>query len=131
MKKLNRSSHLALAVIASVLMAGSADAACFVQPAFGNTNPCNNCSYESGIVTTRDQACERGYSAAGGNVTAEFLSNKVVEHAKHGVAGTSGNGMAYMPAKGYAGPDDFKVAVDFKDRTGVGKFYIHFNVTVK
>jgi hypothetical protein len=38
---------------------------------------------------------------------------------------------AYMPAKGYAGPDDFKVAVDFKDRTGVGKFYIHFNVTVK
>jgi hypothetical protein len=123
--------HLASAVIVSVLMMGSANAACFIQGSFGSTSPCNNCSYESGIITPHDQPCERNYWVGGGYVSVEFLGNKVVQPAKHGIAGTSGNGMAYMPAKGYVGPDDFKVAVDFRDRAGVGKFYIHFNVTVR
>jgi hypothetical protein len=83
------------------------------------------------MVTKQNQPCERSYFQNNLTEIISFTGNHVVQRAKHGIAGTTGNGLAYSPAKGYVGPDDFKVAVDFANRAGPGKFFIHFNVTVE
>ena len=80
--------------------------------------------------TSRDEPCERPYDQQGRAVL-ELLGHRIVQRAKHGVAGVSGLGMAYSPAKGYVGKDEFTVEVDFRQASETGKFYVHYNVTIQ
>jgi hypothetical protein len=91
---------------------------------------CNNCRYEATLAIGRDQACHRPYRPVG-PTPAQILGNRVVQRAKHGIAGTNGNMFAYQPSKGYAGPDDFAVEVSYKQGSETGKFVVHFTVTVQ
>ena len=61
----------------------------------------------------------------------EFFGNRIVQRAKHGIAGANGTTFAYQPSKGYTGTDDFAVEVDFRQGKETGKFVVHFAVTVQ
>ena len=83
------------------------------------------------MAVVRDQACERPYRPGPNTPTIEFLGNRVVQRAKHGIAGASGSTFAYQPSKGYVGPDDFAVEVAYRQGGSAGKFVVHFSVTVQ
>ena len=82
------------------------------------------------MTVGRDQACERPYRP-NGPAHAAILGNRVVQRAKHGIAGVNGNVFAYQPSKGFAGSDDFTVEVNYKQGNATGKFFVHFAVTVR
>ena len=118
------------AVTAGALLGSAAHAEC-TSPGFNTSgNFCNNCVYEGSMVVSHDQACERPYRP-GPNNSMEFLGNRIVQRARHGIAGASGTVFAYQPAKGYVGPDDFVVEVSYRQRAEAGKFRVHFSVTVQ
>jgi hypothetical protein len=119
-----------LAALAGTI--GSARAGC-ESPGF---NPggtfCNGCRYEGSIRVGHDQACERTYNMRGSfQQVMEFIGNRVVQRARHGVAGANANTFAYMPAKGFSGRDDFTVEVAYRKGTETGKFQVHFTVEVE
>ena len=124
-----------LGVFASVccwLWAGVAHGECN-SPGF-NRSPngfCNGCRYEGSMVVTRDTACERPYRPYSGGRAVEIVSNRIVQRARHGIAGASGNTFAYQPQKGYVGTDDFLVEVAYRQDKEAGKFFVHFTVTVQ
>ena len=91
---------------------------------------CNNCRYEAVLTVGRDQACERPYRP-NGPAHASIVGNRVVQRAKHGIAGVNGNVFAYQPNKGYAGSDDFTVEVNYHQGNETGKFFVHFSVAVQ
>jgi len=126
-----RIGALALAPAAWLLVA-AAHAEC-VAPGFNPAgNFCSGCRYEGNMSMSRDQPCERPYNQ-GGNMTValELRGHRIIQRAQHGVAGVSGLAMAYMPAKGYVGKDEFTVEVDFRQGQATGKFYVHWNVVVQ
>jgi hypothetical protein len=92
---------------------------------------CNNCRYEGSMTVTRDTACERPYRPYSGGRAVQIVSNRVVQRARHGIAGASGNTFAYKPATGYVGPDDFTVEVAYRQDNEAGKFFVHFAVKVQ
>lgn len=109
-----------------------------VSPGFNPSGTfCNGCKYEGAMSMSRDQTCVRPYSPGGAGLGASatnpmsILSNRVVQRAKHGIAGANGNTFAYSPGKGYTGTDDFVVEVAYKQGNESGKFTIHWNVTVQ
>jgi hypothetical protein len=61
----------------------------------------------------------------------EFHGHRILQRAKHGIAGFNGLTFAYEPAKGYVGKDDFTVEVDYRQFGQNGKFIVHWNVTVQ
>jgi len=85
------------------------------------------------MSTSRDQVCERPYNqgAVPTGPVQEILGHRLVQRARHGIAGVSGVAMAYAPAKGYVGKDEFTVEVDFRQGSEAGKYYVHWNVTVQ
>ncbi len=88
------------------------------------------------MITSRGQACERPYqpTAFGGASavnTMVVLSNRVVQRAKHGVAGASGTTWAYQPAPGFVGTDDFATEARFQRGNETITFTVHWTVTVK
>ncbi|MBN8981984.1 MAG: hypothetical protein J0I29_12010 [Rhizobiales bacterium] len=119
------------AVLLALLSASAARAEC-TSPGFNPTSSwCNGCTYEGSMTVQRDQPCERPYRPARTSAPIEFLDNRVTQRAKHGVAGVEGNTFAYAPAKGYVGPDDFTVQMNYRLGKEVGKFHVHFAVTVQ
>ena len=109
-----------------------------VSPGFNPSGVfCNGCKYEGAMSMSRDQTCARVYSPGGAGLGTgtvnpmSILSNRVVQRAKHGIAGANGNTFAYSPGKGYTGTDDFVVEVAYKQGNESGKFTIHWNVTVQ
>lgn len=96
---------------------------------------CNGCTYEGSMIVQRDQPCERPYrpnlgSSASAQVI-EFFDNRIIKRAQHGIAGVEGNTLAYAPAKGYVGSDEFIVLMNYRQGKEVGKFQVHFSVTVQ
>ena len=128
------SKPVTLGVLASVgcLWAGVAHGECN-SPGF-NPSPngfCNGCRYEGSMVVTRDTACERPYRPYATGRLVQIVGNRVVQRARHGIAGASGNTFAYKPENGYVGPDDFMVEVAYRQENQSGKFFVHFTVTVQ
>ena len=84
---------------------------------------------------SRDQVCERpntpGALGSSSLNALSFISERITQRAKHGVAGASGNSMAYAPAKGFVGRDEFTVEVEFRQGQETGKYYVHWTVTVQ
>jgi hypothetical protein len=130
MGMLSRSDLLCLHVLGFLVISLVPALAECTSPGF---NPggdfCNNCRYEAVLTVGRDQACERPYRP-NGPAHAAILGNRVVQKAKHGIAGINGNVFAYQPSKGYAGSDDFTVEVNYRQGNETGKFFVHFAVTV-
>jgi hypothetical protein len=130
--------HLKIHALASaaaaawLLSAATAHAEC-VAPGFNPSgNFCDGCRYEGNMGTSRDQPCERPYNqGVNMRIALELRGHRIVQRAKHGIAGVSGIAMAYIPAKGYVGKDEFTVEVDFRQGTASGKFYVHWTVTVQ
>jgi len=115
-----------------VLMTMAACRAECNSPGFNTSgNFCNDCRYEGSIVVTHDQPCERPYRPNPNATHIEFLSHRIVQRAKHGIAGVNGTTFAYAPSKGYAGPDEFAVEVNYRQGNNAGKFLVHFNVAVQ
>lgn len=83
------------------------------------------------MVVVRDQACERPYRPNPNAPGVSFFGNRVVQRAKHGIAGANGSTFAYQPSKGYVGPDDFAVEVTYRQGRDNGKFVVHFAVAVQ
>lgn len=120
------------AVTLTLVFATGAYAAECTSPGFNPTSSwCNGCTYEGSMAVQRDQPCERPYRPARTSAPIEFLNNHVTQRAKHGIAGVEGNTFAYSPAKGYVGPDDFTVMMNYRLGKDTGKFFVHFAVTVQ
>ena len=127
-----RAYSFVVAATAVCLLPAAAHAAC-VAPGFNTSGKfCNGCRYEGSMTMSRDEVCERPYrgQAATGPIM-EVIGHRLVQRAKHGIAGISGTTMAYSPSKGYAGTDEFVVEVDYRQGTDKGKFYVHWSVTVQ
>lgn len=97
---------------------------------------CNGCRYEGSMSVSRGHACERPYrpTAPGGMgalSTTVIVSNRVVQRAKHGIAGASSNTWAYQPAPGFVGTDDFTTEARFQTGGQTGTFTVHWTVTVQ
>jgi hypothetical protein len=119
--------------VASLLPVSMARAEC-IAPGFNTSGKfCNGCRYEGTMSTSRDQVCERPYrwQAPAGTPSLEILGHRVIQRAKHGVAGINGVTMAYAPGKGFVGKDEFAVQVDYRQGSDTGKFTVHWNVTVQ
>jgi hypothetical protein len=105
-----------------------------IAPPFANTpNMCNGCKYEASMSVSRDETCERPprFSRPERMIAMELFDYRVVQRAKHGVAGVNGNTIAYAPSKGYVGRDEFTVEVRYRQQNEVGKFLVHWNVVVQ
>ena len=105
-----------------------------LSPGFNTSGTfCNGCKYEGSMTMARDQTCERAYHPPPQtkDIPPEFLSNRVVQRAKHGVAGANANSFAYAPSKGYVGQDDFVVEVAYRQGKDTGKFSVHWHVVVQ
>jgi hypothetical protein len=130
MRTMDFKTGLLSAILAAawLVSATTTHAAC-LSPGFNPTGVfCNGCRYEGSMSMSRDEACERFYRTQG---TAQFLSNRVIQRARHGIAGANGNTFAYKPAKGYVGPDEFTVKVNYRQGSDVGVFFVHWNVLVQ
>jgi hypothetical protein len=102
------------------------------SPGFNTSgNFCNNCKYEGSMAVVRDQACHRPYRPNPNAAMVQFLSNRVIRRASHGIAGVNGTTFSYLPSKGYTGPDEFAVEVAYRQGNETGKFTVHFNVAVQ
>ena len=114
-----------------LLPAVSAHATC-ISPGFNPGVPhfCNGCRYEGTMRMARNETCERPYRPSPGMVV-QFLSHRLVQHAKHGIAGLNGTTFAYQPAKGFSGTDDFAIEVNYRDSNNTGKFTVHWNIDVQ
>jgi hypothetical protein len=128
----DRTTLGALVSIWCSLWTGVAFAECN-SPGFNPTPNgfCNGCRYEGSMVVTRDQACERPYRPHPKGPATEIVGNRIVQRARHGIAGISTNTMAYKPNPGYVGRDEFVVEVAYRQANEPGKFYVHFAVTVQ
>jgi hypothetical protein len=108
-----------------------------VSPGFNPSGRfCNGCKYEGAMSMSRDQTCERVYTPGGALGVSStnpmsIVSNRVIQRAKHGIAGANGNTFAYSPNKGLSGTDEFVVEVAYKQGSENGKFTVHWNVTVQ
>jgi len=104
-------------------------------PGFNPSNKfCDGCSYEAYMTLGHDQVCERPYLANGNpnsNSMLQIHDHRLLQRAKHGVAGLNATTMAYHPDKGYVGPDDFLIEVLYRETGHYGKFKVHWNVTVQ
>ena len=105
-----------IAAIGVSLAATVAHAECN-SPGFNNSGTfCNNCRYEGSMAVARDQACQRPYRPNPNYPVVQFLSNRVVQRASHGIAGANGTTFAYMPAKGYSVTVNASTKVCTKDQ---------------
>ena len=82
------------------------------------------------MTMSRDETCERPYRPRP-EIVIEFLGHRVVQRARHGVAGVNGTTFAYAPSKGYVGRDEFTIEVQYRQRNEVGKFSVHWNAVVQ
>jgi hypothetical protein len=98
----------------------------------GISNPCDGCTYEGTMATGPDETCVLSASSTGLLASPmAFLSARIIERAKHGVAATNGNSIAYSPTKGYVGSDDFVVERAFELSGRTGKYKVHYHVSIK
>ena len=114
----------------------TARAECVSPPFLPGGTPSNGARYEGVMSTSRSKACERPYQptapgGAGSLNTMVIVSNRVVQHAKHGIAGASSNMWAYQPAAGFTGTDDFVTEARFQRGNEAGTFTVHWTVTVQ
>jgi hypothetical protein len=109
-----------------LLAATAAQAAC-VSPGFNPTASgfCNGCRYEGTMSMARDEACRRDYHPNPHMTRVEFLGHRLVQRARHGIAGLSGLTFAYQPNRGFVGSDDFAIAVNYRQGSETGKFTVH------
>lgn len=119
-----------------LLTALSARAECVSAPFLSGGTPCNGCRYEGAMSTSRGQACERPYQpsapgGAGAINTVVVVSNRVVQRAKHGIAGASATTWAYQPGPGFVGTDDFVTEARFQRGNETITFTVHWTVTVQ
>jgi len=117
------------------LLATAARADC-AMPGFNPSGIfCKGCRYEGVIGMSRDEICERAYRTLGlSNSTVtpvQIVSNRILQRARHGIAGASENTIAYAPTKGFVGEDEFVVEVNYRQAQDAGKFTVHYRVTVK
>lgn len=123
----------ALAVASLLLTVRLADAEC-IAPGFNPSGRfCHGCRYEGTMTTPHDQVCERPYTpkAPPGTPVVQITGHRVIQRAKHGIAGVSGLVMAYAPDKGFVGKDEFIVEIDYRQGSETGKYTVHWNVTVQ
>ena len=116
-----------------LLPATAAEATCNM-PRFNGPSSgphCNGCQYEGTISMARDEICQRVYQPAPGATPITYTSNRVIQRAKHGIAGANGNTFAYAPGKGFTGTDEFVVEVAYREANTNGKFRVHFVVHVE
>ena len=91
---------------------------------------CNDCRAKASIVVDKDRTCERPINPRASDGV-QFVSMRISRQARRGRAGTSGYTVAYNPAKGFAGPDQFEVEVNWRRPPDAGKVFITFDVTVR
>jgi len=128
-KSITRAWILALGFL---VPAAAAHATC-VSPGF---NPvaahfCNGCRYEGTMSMARDETCERVYRPNHNMGPIDFVGHRLVQRARHGIAGLNGTTFAYHPGKGYVGKDEFAIEVNYRDGERTGKFTVHWTVTVQ
>jgi hypothetical protein len=91
---------------------------------------CNNCRVEGAFTAKRDQPCERPALPRESD-DVQLISARVSQRAKHGIAGSNLNAIAYAPGKGYVGGDDFVFEFAYRRGNEAGKVFVHFDVTVE
>jgi hypothetical protein len=123
-------------VVAIWSITTAAEATCLASGFLGASGQgyCNGCQYHGVITTGRNEPCDRQFQQPGnGGSTSDlaYLGTRIVQKAKHGVAGAGGNALAYQPDKDYVGSDDFTVEVTYKQYGVSGKVTTHYEVTIK
>ena len=120
-------------VIAVLIVPAVARAEC-ISPGFNPSGHfCDGCTYEGSMSLSKDQTCTRVYTGAGPSSQnrVALYDHRLIERARHGIAGLNGNTFAYAPAKGYVGKDEFIIEVLYRQDGKYGKFRVHWNVTVQ
>jgi hypothetical protein len=86
------------------------------------------------MVLSRNEACEKPVTQPGRNgsgVMVQYIDSRVAVRAKHGIAGVSGNTVAYKPDKDYVGTDEFVKEMVFRQNGKLGRYKVRYIVTVK
>ena len=94
---------------------------------------CDGCQYKGTIDTGRNQDCERAFQQPGvrKNEDVVYLGARILQRAKHGIAGASGATVAYHPNKDFVGTDQFVLEMSYKQNGKPGKFTARYDVNVK
>ena len=121
---------LSLAATISCLFPQSALAVCLMPWISIGNRYCDGCRYESTISLNRNETCERASKSPGTSDVA-YLGSRIIQKAKHGIAGANGAVIAYQPTKDFVGTDDFVMEMSFRQSGVAGKYTAHYVVTVK
>jgi hypothetical protein len=108
-----------------LLPAAAARGECLYR--YSSTGPfCNGCQYEVSLTMDRDGTCvhERPPQQQ------EFLGDRIIRRAQHGIAGVNGSTTAYRPNKGFVGTDEFTYSVKFRQGSETGTFIAHWTIVV-
>ena len=95
-----------------------------------NFSFCNNCRATGVIAVDRDHTCERPLNPRA-NDGSQIDSVRISRQAKRGRAGMNGYSLAFNPAKGFVGTDQFEIEVNWRRASEAGKVFITFDVTVR
>ena len=133
---MNRRLSVVLPTITATItcfVATTASADCYMPALNTPAGYCDGCRYEGTMDLHKNETCERVLGIPKGNYTvdAEYLSSRIVERAKHGIAGANGTTIAYQPAKDYVGADDFVMEMSFRQNGKAGKFTVHYAAMVR
>jgi hypothetical protein len=110
------------------------DARACVVTTLGVTGYCDRCKYETTMILSRNEACEKfaiPVGRGGSGTVVQYIDSRIAERAKHGVAGVSGNVVAYKPDKDYVGRDDFVKEMVFRQSGKLGRYTVRYLVTVQ
>src|ERR1700677_2317953 len=115
--------------LACCLLATGARACVYTYIASSNGGFCDGCQYEATMTLSRNEACERPVSQpgrGGAGIVVQYLDSRIAVRAKHGIAGASGNTVAYKPDKDYVGNDEYVKETVFRQNGKLGRYKVHY-----
>jgi hypothetical protein len=109
-----------------------ASATCLMPLLSTNNRYCDGCRYEGTISLNHNETCERvSQVPQTAGMDYQYVDSRIIQRAKHGVAGANGATIAYQPAKDFVGTDDFAMEMTYRENGKLGKYTAHYVVTVK
>ena len=123
---------LGIAAVIPCVLAATASATCLMPLLKTDNRYCDGCRYEGTIGLNHNETCERVSQVPQIlGLDYQYVDSRIIQRAKHGIAGANGATIAYQPAKDFVGTDDFVMEMTYRENGKLGKYTAHYVVTVK